>query len=86
MKLWETYFRLWDRLSDVLTEEKNNRRLRRSRSVRRNVETVTMAISAMKGRVSRVASEWEKLNSGLYQAESIGSAFVLFPGAFRAPF
>jgi hypothetical protein len=50
------------------------------------VETVTMAISAMKGRVSRVASEWEKLNSGLYQAESIGSAFVLFPGSVPGSF
>jgi len=40
------------------------------------VEAVTMATSATRARVSRVASELEKLNSGLYQAESIGSAFV----------
>jgi hypothetical protein len=41
------------------------------------VEAVTMAISAMKGRVSRVASESEKLNSGLHEAESIYSASFL---------
>ena len=40
------------------------------------MEAVTMAISAMKGRVSRVASELEKLNNGLNEAELIDSAFV----------
>ncbi len=41
------------------------------------MEAATTATCATRGRALRVASELEKLNSGLHEAEPIDSAFVL---------